>query len=255
MLPDKKELIKFRDRLNEVMDDLFLTVDLFRSFRIPDFTRETEFVSLKGDGAYPFIGGDLISSDGVHKKESEYKAMTNEYLVDQSTSKWSRLSRKSFAVGALARTNNNFDLLHPAAREISLSFGLRPVNHNPYMNNLAQLVECVHVVKESVGLINELLDSPWGETRQPVMPRAGAGVGAVEVPRGILYHCYEFDKDGKIVKCDCVIPTSQNHANIQLDLSALAEQYAAEKMKDSNIELLAEMLVRSYDPCISCSVH
>ena len=75
--------------------------------------------------------------------------MTNEYLVEQSTSKWSRLSRESFAVGALARVNNNFDLLHPAARELAVSFGLKPVNHNPFMNNIAQLVECVHVVMES----------------------------------------------------------------------------------------------------------
>ena len=41
--------------------------------------------------------------------------MTNEYCVAQSTSKWSRLSRASFAVGALARLNNNFHLLHPQA--------------------------------------------------------------------------------------------------------------------------------------------
>jgi coenzyme F420-reducing hydrogenase alpha subunit len=159
MLPEKKELINFRERLDEAMNDLVLTAELFRTFRVPDFTRETEFVSLKGDGTYPFIGGDLVSTDGVHKKESEYKDMTNEYMVEQSTSKWSRLSRESYAVGALARTNNNFDLLHPVAREISQGFGLKPVNHNPYMNNMAQLVECVHVVNESAGLIGELLDS------------------------------------------------------------------------------------------------
>ena len=81
------------------------------------------------------------------------------------------------------------------------------------------------------------------------------GVGAVEVPRGILYHAYEFDDAGRITRCDCVIPTSQNHGNIQLDLEALAARYAAEGTGDRDIELLAEMLVRSYDPCISCSVH
>ena len=115
--------------------------------------------------------------------------MTNEYLVEQSTSKWSRLSRQSFAVGALARVNNNFEFLHPAAKEIAVSFGLKPVNHNPYMNNIAQLVECVHVVMESMSLIDELTGSTWQEPRQPVTPTSGIGVGAVEVPRGILYHC------------------------------------------------------------------
>jgi coenzyme F420-reducing hydrogenase alpha subunit len=80
-------------------------------------------------------------------------------------------------------------------------------------------------------------------------------VAAVEVPRGILYHCYEFDGDGRITRADCVIPTSQNHANIQHDLEELTRQYAVKGKRDRDIELLAQMLVRSYDPCISCSVH
>jgi coenzyme F420-reducing hydrogenase alpha subunit len=255
MLPDKKELVKFKTRLQEASDDLLKTVELFRTFTIPEFVRETEFVSLKGDGSYPFIGGDLVSSDGVRKKEREYRSMTNEYCVEQSTSKWSRLSRDSYAVGALARLNNNFDLLHPAAAEVAAGFGLKPVNHNPFMNHIAQIAECVHVVTESAALIDELTGMTWQEPRQRVTPQSGSGVGAVEVPRGILYHCYEFDEDGRITNCDCVIPTSQNHANIQHDLHALAALFASNGTQDRDIELLAEMLVRSYDPCISCSVH
>ena len=255
MLPKKEELRSFKYRLQDIVDDLTRTAELFHQFSLPDFSRETEFVSLKGESDYPFIGGDLVSTDGVVKKEHEYRLMTNEYMVSTSTSKWSKLSRASLAVGALARLNNNFEFLHPAAKEISQGFGLRPVNHNPFMNNIAQLVECVHVVMESIDLINGMIDSDWKEPRQKVVPKEGVGVGAVEVPRGILYHCYEFDKEGRIVKSDCVIPTSQNHANIQHDLTALAEQYAKEGKKDRDIELLAQMLVRSYDPCISCSVH
>jgi coenzyme F420-reducing hydrogenase alpha subunit len=255
MLPGKKELVIFSTRLKDAVDDLFKTAELFRAFTIPDFVRETEFVSLKGDGSYPFIGGDLVSTDGVRKKEHEYKAMTNEYCVEQSTAKWSRLSRDSFAVGALARLNNNFDLLHPAAAEVAAGFGLTPVNHNPFMNHVAQLAECVHVVMESIALIDELAGMTWREPRQRVVPQGCVGVGAVEVPRGTLYHCYEFDEDGRITNCDCVIPTSQNHANIQHDLQALAAQYVSRGSRDRDIELLAQMLVRSYDPCISCSVH
>ena len=255
MMPEKKELIKFKDRLKNSVDDLLKTAELFKTFVIPDFARETEFVSLKGDGSYPFIGGDLVSSDGVRKKEHEYMAMTNEYLVEQSTSKWSRLSREAFAVGALARVNNNFELLHPTARDISMSFGLRPLNHNPFMNNIAQLVECVQVVLEAMSLIDELVGTPWQTPRERVTPKSGTGVGAVEVPRGILYHSYDFDNDGRITACDCVIPTSQNHANIQHDLKGLAAQFAARGTQDRDLELLAQMLVRSYDPCISCSVH
>lgn len=255
MLPEKRELEGFRQRLAASLADLHQSAALFQTFTIPDFNRETEFVSLKGENSYPFIGGDLMSSDGIVKKEDQYRRMTNEYCVEHSTSKWSRLSRASFAVGALARLNNNFHLLHPEARAVSEDFGLTPVNHNPYMGNIAQLVECVHVALDSIRIIDELLDRDREEPRQPVTPRKGKGVGAVEVPRGILYHCYEFDKKGRIKKADCVIPTSQNHANILHDLEELARRCADAGKSDQEIEHLAEMLVRAYDPCISCSVH
>ena len=255
MLPTKQELNTLRQRLENAIPDLKESAELFATFTIPNFIRVTEFVSLKGEGNYPFIGGGLISSDGIEKPEHEYRAMTNEYCVAHSTSKWSRLSRKSFAVGALARVNNNFTLLHPSAQETAKNFGLEPVNHNPFMNNVAQLVECVHVVLDSIAVIKDLLDGDTHEVRLPVTPKKGTGVGAVEVPRGILYHCYKFDENGRIVKADCVIPTSQNNANIHFDIRALADQLAASGKSDREIEKLASMLVRAYDPCISCSVH
>lgn len=255
MLPDKYELVQLKSRLQATIVDLEATVGLFQTLKLPEFVRETEYVSLKGDGQYPFIGGDLVSTDGVVKKEEEYRLMTNEYMVDHSTSKWSKLSRQSFATGALARINNNFAFLHPLAKEISERFALKPVNHSPFMYHIAQLVECVHVVMKSIEMIEELVDTPWQPPRQMVAAREGRGVGAVEVPRGILYHAYDFDVSGRITRADCVIPTSQNNANIHYDIIELAKQCTAQGKSDGEIQHLAEMLVRAYDPCISCSVH
>jgi coenzyme F420-reducing hydrogenase alpha subunit len=65
----------------------------------------------------------------------------------------------------------------------------------------------------------------------------------------------ETDEEGRIVKANCIIPTTQNNANIHHDLGALARQALEEGKNDQEIEKLATMLVRSYDPCISCSVH
>lgn len=257
MLPDRYCLSQFRQRLKASMADLVASAELISTFAIPDFSRETEFVALKGEegGHYPFIGGDLLSSDGVESAEADYLIMTNEYMADYSTSKLSKLSREALAVGALARLNNNFGQLQPAAKKVAEELGLLPVNHNPFMNNVAQLVECVHVVQDSIRLIDELLAEPWQEERQPVIPQAGHGVAAVEVPRGILYHSLQFDDKGCIVKADCVIPTSQNHANIHYDMVALVAWCVELGKSDKETELLAQMLVRAYDPCISCSVH
>lgn len=254
-IPGKEELLSFRDEFKRSLTDLADVVELFKTFEIPQFERETEFVSLKGENDYPFIGGRLISTDGVEHAETEYRQMTNEYVDRNNTSKWCQLSRESFAVGALARYNNNHHLLHPEAAGVASQLRLAPTCHNPFMNNVAQLVECVHVTHKCICLIEELVEEDPAETMIPVRPKAGEGVGAVEVPRGILYHHYEYDKDGYIVRANCIIPTTQNNANIHHDLAALAEKFAVEQMNDNRLELLCSMLVRAYDPCISCSVH
>ena len=87
------------------------------------------------------------------------------------------------------------------------------------------------------------------------MVRAGTGVGAVEAPRGILYHDYTIDETGHVTGANCIIPTTQNNANIHFDLAALAKWALELGKNDQEITLLSEMLVRAYDPCISCSVH
>ena len=48
--------------------------------------------------------------------------------------------------------------------------------------------------------------------------KAGRGIGVVEVPRGILFHDYILNDNGECIKANCVIPTNQNHRNIQNDM-------------------------------------
>ena len=252
-VPGKNELQKLRADMSDRLADAQEAVKLFETLKMPDFIRETEFVSLKGEENYPWIGGKLVSTDGVLKNENDYLAMTNEYKEDFSTSKFTKLTRKSFAVGALARINNNYEFLK--AKDVAESLGLKPVNHNPFMNNIAQLVECIHIFNESLEVLDELLDDNLAEICVEYDVKAGEGVAAVEVPRGILYHHYQLNEKGLIEKANCIIPTTQNNANIHFDLATLVEQAVADGIQDTEVKKLCEMLVRAYDPCISCSVH
>lgn len=252
-VPGKNELQKLRADMSDRLADAQEAVKLFETLKMPDFIRETEFVSLKGEENYPWIGGKLVSTDGVLKNENDYLAMTNEYKEEFTTSKFTKLTRKSFAVGALARINNNYEFLK--AKDVAESLGLKPVNHNPFMNNIAQLVECIHIFNESLEVLDELLDDNLAEICVEYDVKAGEGVAAVEVPRGILYHHYQLNEKGLIEKANCIIPTTQNNANIHFDLATLVEQAVADGIQDTEVKKLCEMLVRAYDPCISCSVH
>jgi len=258
-IPTIKELTELRKKLQDAIPSLLAVAELFKSLmdKLPKFKRETEFIALTDPNEYALYDGLIASSDTGTAPAREYLAFTNEYVVPRSTAKWAKHVRESYMVGALARLNINYKRLSPMARETSDKFNLLPMCHNPFMNNIAQLVEVVHGFEDSIRLINELeaagLQSQPEYHKPEIKVKAGQGVGAVEVPRGILFHDYTYNPKGVCTKANCIIPTNQNHANIELDMKALLPQIIDKSQKE--IELTLEMLVRAYDPCISCSTH
>jgi coenzyme F420-reducing hydrogenase alpha subunit len=109
------------------------------------------------------------------------------------------------------------------------------------------------VVEAALALIDKLLTKGLKPEKVQVKPRAGRGSAAIEAPRGILFHTYEFDRKGDCVAANLCIPTNQNHANIQKDFEKFVPQFIGQGQDALRLGL--QMLVRSYDPCVSCSTH
>ncbi|MEA1964653.1 MAG: Ni/Fe hydrogenase subunit alpha [Candidatus Aerophobetes bacterium] len=259
-LPSEKELKVLRDKFSSALDDLQALADFSKNLIscIPNFHRETEYIALTNGQEYALYEGDIGSTDTGKTGVENYLQVTNEYVVPQSTAKYTKHSRSSYMVGALARFNLNYEKLSPKAKQVADLFGLKPLCTNPYMNSIAQLVECVHNAEDSINLIDQVLDEGIKEEIVPekdssIKLKEGRGVGAVEAPRGILFHDYQYDSSGSCIKANCVIPTNQNHANVQKDMEKLVSSIL--DLDEKKIELTLEMLVRAYDPCISCSTH
>jgi sulfhydrogenase subunit alpha len=250
-----RHLEPLRKQLVASMEDIRDTVSLFNSFSVPSFERETEFVSLSHPDQYALYDGNVVSSDGKQVPPDQYKDFIHEYVVPYSTAKYARCSRSEYMVGALARVNNNFQQLSPFAQETADLAGLAVPCSNPFMNTTAQIVECAHCLEESIEIIDRLLESGirCEDEQMEIVPNAGRGVGAVEAPRGILFHEYEYDAKGKCVSANLVIPTAQNLGNLEADMRAFAPGILHQK--EASIAHALEMLVRAYDPCISCSTH
>jgi coenzyme F420-reducing hydrogenase alpha subunit len=251
--PTLDELSDLRTRLEAMRADIDDTVELLSGLTFPEFQRDTEYLALYRPDEYAFIDGDLRSSDGGTWPASEYRQLTNEHVVAHSSAKHTRHNRDSYMVGALARFNLNHEQLCAPAVAAAQALGLKAKCTNPYFNTVAQLVEIVHAAHEAIGIINALLTRGI-QIEEPVRPNqlSGEGVGVCEVPRGTLFHRYIIDQ-GIVVAADCVIPTGQNLANIEADMRALVPEILDEPRED--IVLKLEMLVRAYDPCISCSTH
>jgi len=256
-IPEKSELLEIKRRLlEEALPDGLETIETMKALAgaIPQFERETEYISLKHPDEYALYEGDIFSSDTGAQPVQNYLDVTNEFVVKHSTSKHTKYNRSSYLVGALARWNNNHSQLGTEALAAAEAMGLKPNCHNPYMNTIAQVVEAVHCILDSVRIIDKLIENGLKNEKPNQTPtRYGRGIGSNEVPRGILFHDYTYDNKGNIVKANCIIPTGQNLANIDDDMVKLVPEIINKSKEEITLSL--EMLVRAYDPCISCSVH
>ncbi len=254
-LPDKQKLQELLVRLQESVKDIEQMVDFITTLQWPDYERETEYVSLKHADEYALYEGDIYSSE-THTSvpESAYRQVTNEFTVPHSTAKWSKWHRESYMVGALARVNNNYAQLMPQAQQVADVLDLKVPCYNPYKNNPAQMVEIVHCTYHCIELLEQLLQQELQMEDLHYQPGEGIGCSAIEVPRGTLFHEYGFASNGICNHADAVIPTSQNINNIERDMQKFVPQMLPHMSQDK-LAAHMEMLLRAYDPCISCSVH
>ena len=252
-IPTPDELRTLRQQITDAIPDLKAWVEIVKTLEIPDFERETEYLALQREDEYAFYDGAIASTDGGNTPVPEYREKIKEFVVPYSSAKHTKAARESFMVGALARFNNNYEKLSSLAQWAAEEMGLKPVCYNPFMNNVAQLVEVAHCLEDGVRIIDELLAMGLKEEDRSVKVSSGTGVGATEVPRGLLIHEYTVDEVGTITGANLIIPTNMNHNNIERDLKALVPTVVDRSKEEITLSL--EMLVRAYDPCISCSTH
>ena len=125
---------------------------------------------------------------------------------------------------------------------------------NPFFNNVAQAIEVVYFLKEAGEVLSNLLKNyNPGQVDLDTNPKAGKGVGALEAPRGTLYYELHFDEKGLVEFCNIITPTVQNLTSIEENANLLLATNRTKSVKDR--QHLLEMLIRAYDPCITCSVH
>ncbi len=254
-LPTEQDLLNIKNMLNSLYPDLEISLKVLKSLKLPKFERETEYISISNNYEYALYDGDLKSSDGWVIKPINYLDKIKEKVVEHSTGKHCWANRDSYMVGALSRVNNNYEMLSDRAKQYAEELGLKVPCYNTFMINIAQFIEIVHCVDDGIRLIDEILNEGLKEDKAlvEVKPKAGRGVGIVEAPRGTLIHDYTYDKSGKITKVNLIIPTNMNYANVEKDLEAYIPSII-DKSEDE-IRFHSEMLIRAYDPCISCSTH
>jgi sulfhydrogenase subunit alpha len=260
VLPATEDLIGLRDALLEGARDCQTAIDFMAALPAAEPCRtSTGFASVRSaDGSYGYYGGDEVIirfDDGAEVLPvADYRKLTNEKAVPHSNALHSTWKGRPFMVGALARLSERRGTLGASAAQTIAKLGLSLPSGNPTDNNKAQAVELAMDVAWALKTVEKLIDSGFTEeARVPVHPRRGTGIAVTEAPRGLLFHRYTYDEAGRVESADVITPTAINAASVEDHMRAAVTQNpgASEPLLTKHLE----MVVRAYDPCISCSVH
>jgi len=259
--PDRKAMQVLLDECREALPMVESLVEWVAKLPLPDDKQEFVSVALHHPDEYPFNEGRLVSSDGLDIAISEFHDYFREIHMPHSTALHGRYFPGGYRegdegipylVGPLARVNLNFAQLPQVVQDDLTRSGVSFPSNNMFHSALARAAELHYCVLEAIGILEnyEPTDTPY----VAVTPKAGVGFGCTEAPRGILWHRYEMDDEGKVLKATITPPTSQNQARIEEDLKQSLECRGLD-CSDDELRFRGEQVIRNYDPCISCATH
>ncbi|NIQ97095.1 MAG: Ni/Fe hydrogenase subunit alpha [Desulfuromonadales bacterium] len=245
--PDREQLQALQPRIDEGrrqierLQENFFQPDSFPPASSVEATR----IAVTGAEDLSLWAEELSLSGGRNMPVGEYRRVLAERPVVYSNARHCRDGKTPFFTGALAR-------LELSSEGQSLLAGAGSLPSGIHANNAAQCLEITWALQRCSVLIREVMQAEADAPLQaPVRPGAGAGTAAVEAPRGLLVHHYVLDDLGRVAVADVITPTAINQA-------AMEEQLRSDLQGQTDESILrdrAERIVRSFDPCISCSVH
>lgn len=253
--PTQEELGWIKSRAIQFMPFVFKTVNLFCELDYPDCPEdETVYACCDpGDGKYGFWGDEILLSTGEKFFRDDYKKLTNEFVVSHSYAKHSRYKGKPYSVGALARVNVIGERLKKESGKIYKKYFDKRWKTNPLFHNAAQALEILYSFERIPELVDEIAKHKENPPIVKYKKKEGIGTGLVEAPRGLLIHHHEI-KEGLVHQVDIVTPTAQNAEDIER-YCFIAAQKLLDEGKEDQIRDRMDLVVRAFDPCISCSAH
>lgn len=266
-LPDKAKLGRLFHTVDSALASAQNLARLFAGLNYPEFIRPAPYVSLTHLKEYAITEGLVSISSEKQQSAESFISVVKEHQLAGNAVKRAKYQGKPYMVGAISRLNNNAKQLNPLAQKALKAAALKLPSLNPLHNILAQTVEIIQCVEETQKLLSHILRQDLAKndrteketlvkTRLKNMRRPAEGTAAMEAPRGTLYYFYEVEGDGKVKNCNIITPTSQNLARMEEDLKEYIPALLGTKnVCQADCQEKIKMLVRAYDPCLTCATH
>ncbi|KZX11030.1 Ni/Fe hydrogenase subunit alpha [Methanobrevibacter curvatus] len=229
---------------------------------------DTRHCGLTKDGVWDVYNGDVrIKSKDGSKIEYEYNNLEYLDIVAEHVKPYSWLKFPYikelgypdgiYRVAPLSRINvcdkmpDAAPLAQDRLNDFRNTFGYAQA---PLLFHWARLIE---LLASAECAANHLEGDLSGKKFPDAIERvAGEGAGIVEAPRGTLIHHYKTDDDGLMTNVNIVVATIQNNPAMEMGIHQVAKDYIKPGVEvDDKIFNLMEMVIRAYDPCLSCATH
>jgi sulfhydrogenase subunit alpha len=247
-----EEVRALLEKLHAAVPEAEALVRWTAALDLPSQEQDFTCVALRHPREYPMNAGRLVSDRGLDIPADQFETHFTEHQEAHSTALHCRLDGKPYLVGPLARLNLNLDRVPDPVRTLVDGLDIRFPSRNMHHSVVARAIEIVVAIREAINLLESYQEpqNPYVE----IQLRAGAGIGCTEAPRGLLWHRYELDVDGKVVRARIVPPTSQNQSRIEDDLRQSLQDFGLNQ-DEAALRQFGERVIRNYDPCISCATH
>ncbi len=253
MAPKKEQVTALIPKLEAALKDAKEVIEWFSQLNFPDMSIPFKMVSLRHPTEYPVFAEQVITSDGETFHINQYDMHFREFHAPQSTALHSTThSGDPILLGPLARINLNFDRLPKHIQDLANSTGIKWPSRNMFHSIIARSIEGYWAIERALEICKNY--SYPEKASISYTPKAANAWGAVEAPRGIQIDHVDLDERGYAKSIRISAPTSQNLPCIEADLRMALEKFGLDK-PDDELRLHAEMVIRNYDPCISCSAH
>jgi NAD-reducing hydrogenase large subunit len=158
-----------------------------------------------------------------------------------------------YRVGPLARLHLATRCGTPEADKAMALF--KQFDHkSAFHYHLARLIEILYAFEMIEQLLKseDILDP---HVRAKASANAREGFGISEAPRGTLMHHYKIDDNGLITYADLIIATGHNSLAMNQGVTQAAKHYIKGAKLTEGILNRVEAVIRTFDPCLSCSTH
>jgi NAD-reducing hydrogenase large subunit len=161
-----------------------------------------------------------------------------------------------YRVGPLARLNIVDRCGTPKADREHAQF--RALQEGPVLScfhqHYARLIEILYGIEK----IGDLLGNPAvldSHVRAYAQPNRFEGIGVAEAPRGTLIHHYKITPEGALAFVNMIIATGHNSMAMNRGVKQVAQRYVKGDRIQEGMLNRVEAVIRTFDPCLSCSTH